>query len=61
MTKNKKANVLFFGGGELFRAAPAAHGSYQARGQIRAASAGLTTATATPDPSHIRNLHHSSR
>ena len=35
------------------RAAPMAHGGSQARGRIRA--------TATLDPSHVCNLHHSSR
>ena len=36
----------------LFRATPSAYGGSQARGRIRA--------TATPDPSHVCNLHHSS-
>ena len=36
----------------LFRATPVAHGSFQARGQIGAA----TYATALPDPSHICKL-----
>ena len=35
----------------LFRATPAAYGSFQARGRIGAA--------AMQDPSHICNLHHS--
>ena len=43
-----------------FRAAPVAYGSSQAKGQIGAAAAGYTTATAMPDPSHFCNLHHSS-
>ena len=38
----------------FFRVAPLAYGSFQARGQIRAA------ATATWDPTCICNLHHSS-
>ena len=47
----------------IFRAAPVAYGGSQARGRIRAADASLhyTTATATPDLSHVCNLHHSSR
>ena len=48
----------------LFRSAPTVYGSSQARGRIRATAAGLlayTTATATTDPSHICNPHHSSR
>ena len=44
----------------LFRAAPAAYGSSQARGRIRAAAA-YATATATQDPSQVCVLHHSSR
>ena len=44
----------------IFRAAPTAYGTSQARGPIRATAAGLTTATATPDPSHVFDLHHSS-
>ena len=43
----------------LFRAAPAAYGSSQARGRIEAAA--TATATATPNPSHICDLHHSSQ
>ena len=45
----------------LFRAAPSTYGGSQARGQIRAVVAGLTTAIATPDPSHICDLYHSSQ
>ena len=41
-------------------AAPAACTSSQARDWIRATAAGLTTATATQDPSRVCNLHHSS-
>ena len=44
----------------LFRDAPTAYGSSQTRGLIRATAAGLPTATAMPDASHICNLHHSS-
>ena len=39
----------------LFRAAPVAYGGSQASGPIRA------TATATPDLSHVYDLHHSSQ
>ena len=45
----------------LFRAAPAAFGDSQAKGQIGAVAAGLATATAVQDPSHVCDLHHSSR
>ena len=45
----------------FFRAALAAHQSSQARGWIRAAAAIYATATATPDPSRICNLYHSSQ
>ena len=38
---------------------PAAYGHSWARDQIGAATAGLCTATAMPDPSHICDLHHS--
>ena len=44
----------------LFRAVAVACGSFQARGQIEASLLAYTTARATPDPSHICNLHHSS-
>lgn len=40
----------------LFRAAPAAYGSSQAKGRIRSAAASYATATAMPDPSYICNL-----
>ena len=40
----------------LFRTTPMAYGGFQARGLIRAVAA-----TATPDPSHICHLHHSSQ
>ena len=42
----------------LFRAAPMAYGSPQFRGQIGAAAGAYATAIATPDLSHICNLHH---
>jgi len=44
----------------LFRAPPMAHGGCKARDRIGAVAAGLPTATAMPDPSHICDLHHSS-
>ena len=47
-------NIITF---SLFRAAPVAHRSSQARGPIRTAVLAYTTATATP--SHICDLHHS--
>ena len=43
----------------IFLLPPAAYGSSQARGQIRAAAETYTTATATQDPSCICDLHHS--
>ena len=42
-------------------AAPAAYGGSQARGLIGAVAASLRQSHATQDPSHICNLHHSSR
>ena len=45
----------------LFGATPVACGSSQARGQIRVIATGPTTATATSDLSHIRDLHYSSQ
>ena len=42
-------------------AAPAAYGGSQVRGRIGAVAAGLHPATATWDPNHICDLHHSSR
>ena len=45
---------LFF----LSRATPVPNGNSQAQGRIVAAAEAYTTATATPDPSHV--LHHSS-
>ena len=44
----------------IFRAAPVAYGGSQTRGWIGAVTAGYTTATATWDPNHVCNLHHSS-
>ena len=44
-----------------FRAAPATYGGSQARVLIRAVAAGLHHSQTTPDPSHVCNLHHSSR
>ena len=38
-----------------------AYGGSQARSPIGATAAGYTAASATPDPSHICNLHHSSQ
>ena len=52
-----EGNFFFFG---LFRAHPVACGSSQARGQTRAVAASLLTAKATPDPSHVCDLHCSS-
>ena len=45
----------------LFRAVPAAYGSYWSRGQIRAAAEAYTTATAVLDPSCICDPCHSSQ
>ena len=44
-------NVCF-----LFRTTLAAYGSSQARGQIRAAAEVYSSATASPDPSHVFDL-----
>ena len=42
VTCQEKAGEFFFGGGAPFlRATSVAHGSYQARGRIRAVAAGL--------------------
>ena len=43
----------------LFRAAIMACGSSEARGQIGDTDTGLHTATATGDPNHVCDLHHS--
>ena len=49
---------FFFG---LFRAAPAAYGRFQARGPVGAAvDTGLLQSHATPNLSHICDLHHRS-
>ena len=45
----------------LFRAAFAAHGGYQASSLIEATPLAYATATATQDPSHVCDLHHSSQ
>ena len=45
----------------LFRAALTVHGSYQARGQIRATALAYTMGTATRVQSRICDLHHSSQ
>ena len=45
----------------FFRATPAAHGSSQARGQIKVIVKGLTTPITMWDPSCICDLHHSSQ
>ena len=44
-----------------FRAAPAAYGGFQARDGIGAVAAVYARPTATPDPSRICDLQHSSR
>ena len=49
------SSVFFF---FLFRATPVAYGCSQARVRIGAASGAYTTATATQDPSHACDLHH---
>ena len=62
MPKKKKillGSVLFFY--IFFRAAGAAYGSSQARGQIRATAAGLHHSHNNAGLSHIYNLHHSSQ
>ena len=43
----------------FFSAAPSAYGSSQARGLMELQLPNYATATATPDPSHICNLHRS--
>ena len=55
--------MFFFGFVLLFRVAPAACGSSQARGRIRATAAGLHHghSNARSEPHHICNVHHSSR
>ena len=52
---------IFFFVFRLFRAAPTAYGSSQARCRIGAEAAGLATATATWHPSRLCDVHHSSR
>ena len=53
-----KAHSLVFG---LLRAALTACGSSQSRGRTEIQLLAYTTAIATPDPSHICDLHHSSQ
>ena len=48
--------ILFF-----LRATPVAYGSSQARGELELQLIAYSTATATWDPSHVGDLHHSSR
>ena len=50
--------VYVFG---LLGATGAAQGSFQAKGRIFAAAAGLHHSHATPDPSRVCDLHHSSQ
>ena len=45
----------------LFRAAPATYRGSQARGLIGVQLPAYATATATPDPSRVCDLHHNSR
>ena len=45
----------------IYRATPVAYGGSQARVKLELQLPAYTTATATLDPSHICNLHHSSR
>ena len=44
----------------LFRAAPVAYGSCQAKGRIELQQTAYITATGTPYQSHICDLHHNS-
>ena len=50
--------ILFY---YLFRAAPTGYGGFQARDRIGVIALAYTTATATPDPSCVFNLYHSSQ
>ena len=52
-------NILDYDFSFLSSATPAACGSSQARGWIGAVAEAYTTATATPDPSHISDLYYS--
>ena len=45
----------------FFRAAPAAYGSSQARGGVRAKAAGRSHSHSNPDPSRICDLYHTSQ
>ena len=59
MPRRELHNFFFF---LVFsRATLAAYGGSQAKGLIGAIAPGLHRATATQDPSHVCNLHHSSR
>ena len=49
--------ILFY----FFRATPMAYGGSQARGRWEPQLLAYTRATATPDPSHISDVHHSSQ
>ena len=60
LTLNVK-KVTGAGGAFLFRDAPAAHGSSQARREFELQLPAYTTATATPYPSHICDIHHISQ
>ena len=53
-----KLSFSFF---SFFMAALEAYGCSWARGQREVLAVAYTTATATPDPNHFRNLHHSSQ
>ena len=50
-------HTLFFFSPFLFTATPSAYGSSWVRGQIGTVCGAYTTATATPDPNCIYNLH----
>ena len=52
---------FFFWSFCLFIATPEAYGGSQARGPIRLQPPAHTTATKMQDPSHVRDLHHSSQ
>ena len=57
--KNWRRTQVSFCFFSLFTATSEAYGSSQARGWIRAAAAAYAKTTATPDLSHICDLHHS--
>ena len=54
-------HVYFFFFIFLFRAVPLAYGGSQARGRIGATAAGLRHSHSNSDPSHVCDVHHSSR